>query len=77
MFLKRRTRTKDGKTHACYSVCESLRVSRDRVIQRQVLHLGDGVRGDDVGDGHDLGDRGRSPIGGVLAAFAGSGHRIK
>ena len=41
MFLKRRTRTKDGKTHAYYSVCESLRVSRDRVIQRQVLHLGE------------------------------------
>lgn len=41
MFLKRRTRTKDGKTHTYYSVCESLRVSRDRVIQRQVLHLGE------------------------------------
>jgi hypothetical protein len=41
MFLKRRTRTKDGKTHAYYSVCESLRVSRDRVVQRQVLHLGE------------------------------------
>lgn len=41
MFLKRRARTKDGKTHTYYSVCESLRVSRDRVIQRQVLHLGE------------------------------------
>ena len=41
MFLKRRTRTKDGKTHAYYSICESLRVSRDRVVQRQVLHLGE------------------------------------
>jgi hypothetical protein len=41
MFLKRRTRTKDGKTHTCYSVCESLRVSRNRVVQRQVLHLGE------------------------------------
>lgn len=41
MFLKRRTRSKDGKTHAYYSVCESLRVSRDRVVQRQVLHLGE------------------------------------
>jgi len=41
MFLKRRTRTKDGKTHAYYSVCESLRLSRDRVVQRQVLHLGE------------------------------------
>jgi transposase len=41
MFLKRRARTKDGKRHTYYSVCESLRVSRDRVIQRQVLHLGE------------------------------------
>ncbi|MGV1015525.1 MAG: hypothetical protein ACOYB4_11200 [Methyloceanibacter sp.] len=41
MFLKRRTRTKGGKTHACYSVCESLRLSRTRVVQRQVLHLGE------------------------------------
>jgi hypothetical protein len=41
MFLKRRTRTKDGKTHIYYSVCESLRVSRDRVVQRQILHLGE------------------------------------
>jgi hypothetical protein len=29
-----RTRTKVGTTHICYSVCESLRVSRDRVVQR-------------------------------------------
>jgi hypothetical protein len=41
MFLKQRTRTKDGKTHIYYSVCESLRVRRDRVVQRQVLHLGE------------------------------------
>ena len=41
MFLKRRTRTKDGKTHTYYSVCESLRVGRQRVLQRQVLHLGE------------------------------------
>jgi hypothetical protein len=41
MFLKRRSRTQDGKTHAYYSVCESLRVSRERVVQRQVLSLGE------------------------------------
>ena len=41
MFLKRRARTKDGKSHHYYSVCESLRVQRDRVVQRQVLHLGE------------------------------------
>ncbi len=27
--------------HVYYSVCESLRVSRDRVVQRQLLHLGE------------------------------------
>ena len=41
MFLKRRSRRKDGKTHTFYSVCESLRLSRDRVVQRQILHLGE------------------------------------
>lgn len=41
MFIQRRTRHKDGKTHVYYSVCESLRVSPSRVVQRQVLHLGD------------------------------------
>jgi hypothetical protein len=44
MFLKRRNRTKDGKTHTYYSVCESLRISRDRVVRsrhRRMLHLGE------------------------------------
>jgi transposase len=41
MFIKRRTRTKDGKTHVYYSICESLRVSPQRIVQRQVLHLGE------------------------------------
>ncbi len=41
MFLKRRVRHKDGKDHIYYSVCESLRVHSGRVIQRQVLHLGE------------------------------------
>ena len=41
MFLKRRTREKDGKRHVYYAVCESLWVSRWRVVQRQVLHLGE------------------------------------
>lgn len=41
MFLKRRTRHKDGKEHVYYSVCESLRVHRGRTVQRQVLHLGE------------------------------------
>lgn len=41
MFLKRRTRRKDGKEHVYYSVCESLRVHSGRTMQRQVLHLGE------------------------------------
>lgn len=41
MYLKRRTRHKDGKNHVYYSLCESLRVSRGRVVQRQVLQLGE------------------------------------
>jgi transposase len=41
MFLKRRAREKDGKTHVYYSICESLRVSNGRVVQRQILHLGE------------------------------------
>jgi transposase len=41
MYLKRRARDKDGKTHVHYAVCESLRVSRARVVQRTVLHLGE------------------------------------
>ncbi len=41
MYLKRRTRRKDGKTHVQYAICESLRVSASRVIQRTVLHLGE------------------------------------
>jgi hypothetical protein len=41
MFLKRRVRKKDGKEHVYYSVCESLRVHSGRIIQRQVLHLGE------------------------------------
>ncbi len=32
---------KDGKAHIYYSLCESLRVNRKRVLQRQVLHLGE------------------------------------
>jgi transposase len=41
MYLKRRTREKEGKTHVYYAVCESLRVTRRRVVQRTVLHLGE------------------------------------
>ena len=41
MFLKTHRIRKDGKEHIYYSLCESLRVSRSRVTQRTVLHLGE------------------------------------
>jgi transposase len=41
MFLKANRRTKDGKTHVYYTLNESVRVSRRRVLQRRVLHLGE------------------------------------
>ena len=41
MFLKTHERFKDGKRHVYYSLTESLRVSRKRVVQRTVLHLGE------------------------------------
>jgi len=41
MFLKTHRVRKDGKAHVYYSLSESLRVSRSRVTQRTVLHLGE------------------------------------
>jgi len=41
MYLKAHARFKDGKRHVYYSLTESLRVSRKRVGQRTVLHLGE------------------------------------
>ena len=41
MFLKRHVLRKDGKAHVYYSLCESVRVSGNRVIQRRVLNLGE------------------------------------
>jgi transposase len=41
MYLKAHERFKDGKRHMYYSLTESLRVSRKRVVQRTVLHLGE------------------------------------
>jgi transposase len=39
--LKRHVRCKHGKAHVYYSLCESVRVSSNRVIQRRVLNLGE------------------------------------
>ena len=41
MFLKCTRRIKDGKTHHYWSVVENRRLSDGRVVQRQVLYLGE------------------------------------
>lgn len=41
MFLKCNQRLKDGKTHRYWSVVENRRVSGGRVVQREVLYLGE------------------------------------
>ncbi|RIJ89837.1 MAG: hypothetical protein DB853_13225 [Candidatus Brocadia sp.] len=41
MFLREKSRTKDRKTHRYWSVVENRRVSGRRVVQRQVLYLGE------------------------------------
>jgi hypothetical protein len=41
MFLRSRTRHKDGKTHRYWSIVENRRVRGSRVVQRQVVYLGE------------------------------------
>ena len=41
MFLRCNRRRKDGKTHDYWSVVESGRLGDGRVVQRQVLYLGE------------------------------------
>src|ERR1700740_1421610 len=41
MFLRCKVRRKDGKQHRSWSVVENKRVSGGRVVQRQVLYLGE------------------------------------
>ncbi len=41
VFLRCNRRTKDGKTHHYWNVVESRRLSDRRVVQRQVLYLGE------------------------------------
>lgn len=41
MSLKTNRRSKDGKMHVYYTLNESVRVSRHRVVQRRLLHLGE------------------------------------
>jgi transposase len=48
MFLRASIRKKDGKVHRYFSVVESKRVARGRVVQRHVLYLGE------INDGQEL-----------------------
>ena len=41
MFLRMKTRRKDGKVHRYWTVVENRRCAGGRVVQRQVLHLGE------------------------------------
>ena len=41
MFIRAKTRFKDGKEHRYWSIVESRRTSGGRVVQRQVLYLGE------------------------------------
>ncbi len=41
MFLRCKTRRKDGKIHRSWSLVENRRVRGGRVVQRQVLYLGE------------------------------------
>ena len=41
MFVRCKKRFKDGKEHRYWSVVENVRVSAGRVVQRQVLYLGE------------------------------------
>jgi hypothetical protein len=41
MFLRSKTRKKDGKEHRYWSVVENRRTADNRVVQRQVLYLGE------------------------------------
>ena len=41
MFLRSKTRRKDGKEHRYWSIVENRRVRGNRIVQRQVLYLGE------------------------------------
>jgi hypothetical protein len=41
MFLRAKTRFKDGKEHRYWSIVESRRIAGGRVVQRHVLYLGE------------------------------------
>ncbi len=65
MFLRAKSRTKDGKTHRYWSVVENHRVAGGGVVQRQVLYLG------------ELNDNQRAGWVRTIEAFSGKKHKAK
>jgi len=65
MFLRVKTRTKDGKTHRYWSVVENKRVGGGRVVQRQALYLG------------ELNDAQRAGWIRTIEAFEGKGKAVR
>ena len=41
MYLKRNRRLKDGKEHVYWNIVESKRCAGGKIVQRQVLYLGE------------------------------------
>jgi hypothetical protein len=41
MFLRAKSRLKDGKVHRYWSIVENRRTQGNRIVQRQVLYLGE------------------------------------
>jgi hypothetical protein len=41
MFLRAKKRYKDGKEHRYWSIVENQRTTKNQVVQRQVLYLGE------------------------------------
>jgi hypothetical protein len=41
MFLRMKSRVKDGKEHRYWSIVENHRIADGRVVQRHVLYLGE------------------------------------
>ena len=65
MFLRAKSRTKDGKTHRYWSVVENRRVAGGGMVQRQVLYLG------------ELNDNQRAGWVRTIEAFSGKKHKAK
>ena len=65
MFLRKRIRHKDGKQHRYWSIVENRRVRGNRIVQRQVLYLG------------EINDSQRASWSRSIAVFAGGEARPK